>query len=101
MDKKNLIPIDKLCVVYEIPQSFIDSLCNYELVEIVNMNDERYIPQDHIRDIEKMMRLHFDLEVNFEGLDVIMHLLERIEKLGNELNYLRNKLSVYENENFL
>ena len=100
MDNKNLIPIDKLCGVYEIPRSFIDSLCSYELVEVVDMDDDRYIPQDHIKDIEKMMRLHFDLEINYEGLDVIKHLLERIEELEQEVNYLKNKLALYENDNF-
>ena len=98
MDTKNLIPIDQLCGVYEIPRSFIDELCSYELVEVVDMNKERYIPQDHIKNIEKMMRLHFDLDINYEGLDVVMHLLERIDELEKEVNYLRNKLSVFESE---
>ena len=98
MDTKNLIPIDQLCGVYEIPRSFIDDLCSYELVEVVDMNKERYIPQDHIKNIEKMMRLHFDLDINYEGLDVVMHLLERIDELEKEVNYLRNKLSIYESE---
>ncbi|NPA35526.1 MAG: MerR family transcriptional regulator [Chlorobi bacterium] len=98
MDTKNLIPIDQLCGVYEIPKSFIDALCNYELVEVVDMNEEQYIPQDHIKDIEKMMRLHFDLDINYEGLDVVMHLLERIDELEKEVNYLKNKLSIYESE---
>jgi hypothetical protein len=98
MDTKNLIPIDQLCGVYEIPRSFIDELCSYELVEVVDMNEEQYIPQDHIKNIEKMMRLHFDLDINYEGLDVVMHLLERIDELEKEVNYLRNKLSIYESE---
>ena len=97
MDTKNLIPIDQLCGVYEIPESFIDDLCSYELVEVIDTDDARYIPQDHIKDIEKLMRLHFDLNINYDGLDVVMHLLKRIEELEKEVNYLKNKLSVYEN----
>ena len=87
--------------MYDIPQSFIDSLSFYELVEVVDMNNNKYIQQDHIKNIEKMMRLHFDLVVNFEGLDVIMHLLDRIDELEKEVIFLKNKLSVYENGNFL
>ncbi len=98
MNTKNLIPIDRLCGVYEIPESFIDNLCTYELVEVIDMNEQKYIPQDYVKDIEKIMRLHFDLNINFEGLDVIMHLLERIEELEKEVNYLKNKLSVFEEE---
>jgi hypothetical protein len=100
MDTKNLIPIDQLCGVYEIPESFIDDLCSYELVEVIDTDDARYIPQDHIKDIEKLMRLHFDLNINYEGLDVVMHLLERIEELEKEVNYLKNKLSIYSAEDF-
>jgi hypothetical protein len=100
MDTKNLIPIDQLCGVYEIPESFIDDLCSYELVEVIDTDDARYIPQDHIKDIEKLMRLHFDLNINYEGLDVVMHLLERIEELEKEVNYLKNKLNIYSAEDF-
>ena len=100
MDTKNLIPIDQLCGVYEIPESFIDDLCSYELVEVIDTDDARFIPQDHIKDIEKLMRLHFDLNINYEGLDVVMHLLERIEELEKEVNYLKNKLSIYSAEDF-
>jgi hypothetical protein len=100
MDTKNLIPIDQLCGVYEIPESFIDDLCSYELVEVIDTDDARYIPQDHIKDIEKLMRLHFDLNINYDGLDVVMHLLERIEELEKEVNYLKNKLSIYSAEDF-
>jgi len=100
MDTKNLIPIDQLCGVYEIPESFIDDLYSYELVEVIDTEDARYIPQDHIKDIEKLMRLHFDLNINYEGLDVVMHLLERIEELEKEVNYLKNKLSIYSAEDF-
>ena len=42
-----------------------------------------------------MMRFHYDLNINLEGIDVIARLLKRIEDLQHELRHARNKLSIY------
>jgi hypothetical protein len=44
------------------------------------------------------MRMHYDLDINMEGIDVISHLLKRIHNLQDELRITQNKLRLYENE---
>jgi hypothetical protein len=44
-----------------------------------------------------MMRLHYDLEINLEGIDAIYNLLKQVEDLQNQVVTLRNKLNIYEN----
>ena len=46
--------------------------------------------------MEKISRLHDELEINVEGIEAITHLLERIENLQNEIASLENRLRLYE-----
>ena len=98
MKNENLIPVEEFCAHYEIEFSFLNSLAEHGLVEIIKVEETRYVRQDYIGNIEKMIRLHYDLDINPEGIDAIFQLLERINNLRSELNTLRNRLKFYENE---
>jgi hypothetical protein len=63
-------------------------------IEIIDQN--QFIHQDQISDLEKIIRLHNELNVNLEGIDVVFNLLEKESALRNELNILKNKLRIYE-----
>ncbi|KDN54518.1 hypothetical protein FEM21_22410 [Flavobacterium seoulense] len=41
--------------------------------------------------------MHQDLEVNIEGIDVVLNLLQKIDALQTELLQVRNRLLLYEN----
>ena len=45
-----------------------------------------------------MIRLHHELNVNIEGIDVVFNLLQQQLKLKEEVNTLKNKLQIYEND---
>ncbi len=90
MDTKQWIRLDVICASYEIESTFLDSLCEFGLVEIVEEENTRFIDPVHLSDLERMIRLHYELGVNMEGLDTIRHLLERIERLQMEVLELKN-----------
>ncbi|WP_372753876.1 chaperone modulator CbpM [Labilibaculum sp.] len=96
--EKNLIAITTLCSQYEIEFSFIDALNKTGLIQIVIIEHDQFIYQDQIGDLEKMIRLHNELNVNLEGIDVVFNLLEKERALRNELNALKNRLRLYEND---
>ncbi len=98
MNKDKLISVEQFCVHYNIPHSFIDSLVEYELIHVYPQEKQTYLSLDTIAPIEKMMRMHYDLNVNFEGLDIINNLLQQIEELQQEMKTLKNKLGIYEKE---
>jgi len=56
------------------------------------------VHQDTLSDIEKMIRIHRELDLNIEGIDVVFNLLQKVASLKSELNLVRNKLQLYENE---
>ena len=89
------ISVTQFCTHYEVPVSFIENLNNYELIQITTIDNSAYIDLDQIRIIEKLIRLHYHLNINFEGLDVVVNLLDQIEHLQKEITDLNNKLEFY------
>lgn len=96
MEIKNLISIQQFCKHYKVPIAFINALNEYELVEIIVTKSEDYLKITQLNEVEKMMRLHYDLDINLEGIDAIYNLLKQVESLQDEIVLLKNKLRLYE-----
>ncbi|MRT92238.1 chaperone modulator CbpM [Ancylomarina sp. 16SWW S1-10-2] len=96
--ENNLIAITTLCSHYEIEFSFIDALRKTGLIQIVIIEQDQFIDQDQISELEKMIRLHNELNVNIEGIDVIFNLLEKEKELREELSALKNRLRLFEED---
>ncbi len=97
MATQNLILIEKLCLHYKIEVSFFDALKGIGLIEIKTFEENKYIYQDEIGNIEKMIRLHHELNVNIEGIDIVFNLLQKEKTLREEISTLKNRLRLYEN----
>ncbi|MDF3078771.1 MAG: MerR family transcriptional regulator [Sphingobacteriaceae bacterium] len=96
MNTKQLIPAQILCSHYNIEVSFFDSLYKMGLIQIEVVGQDQFVHQDRINDLEKIIRLHNELHVNLEGIDVIFNLLEKERELREELIALQNRLRLYE-----
>ena len=94
MNMKNLIPIPELCAHYEVEISFFSNLNEIGLIEIKTIESSQYI--DSVYEIEKIVRMHQELDVNIEGIDVVFNLLQKIDTLQKELTALKNRLNLYE-----
>ncbi len=98
MSVQNLILIETLCPHYEIEISFFEDLSNHGLITIETIEERQFIHQDDISELEKMIRLYFELNVNLEGIDIVLNLLQKEKEMKEELNMLRNRLKLYEGE---
>ncbi len=96
MNTDNLIPLKQFCERYEIEFSFIDSLNDYGLIEITYIEKDQFIAIEKIHEVEKLIRLHDELGVNFEGIDIITNLMQKIKHLQIEINSIQNRLDIYE-----
>jgi phage terminase small subunit len=96
METKDLILIEHFCTNHDIEFSFIDSLQKFGLIEVIIVKDNKYLPQEQLKDVEKMMRMHYDLEINMEGIDVISNLLKHMDNLQQDLIAAQNKLRRFE-----
>lgn len=98
MQEKELVSAKAFCTHHRIELSFVQSLSEYGLIEITTAEEDFLLSQDQLAALEKMVRLHYDLRINLEGIDAIYHLLERVEGLQRELTMLRNRLQLYEGQ---
>jgi hypothetical protein len=96
MAKQNLVLIETLCINYEIEVSFLNQLNEMGLIELILEKEARYLKQKQLKDLEKMIRLHQELDLNLEGIDVVFNLLRKVEMLQNELSATQNRLKLYE-----
>jgi len=94
--ENNLIPLQHLCTRYHAEISFVQSLQDYGLIELTTIEQEYFISEEQIKEVERMIHLHYDLDINIEGIDAIQHLMRRINDLNQESIALRNRLSWYE-----
>jgi len=96
MSNEHLISASEFCAAHQIEISFIESLVQYGLVDIEKVDEQIAIPDTQLSSLEKMVRLHYELDINLEGIETIFHLLGRIEALQHEMHDLRKKMGVYE-----
>lgn len=75
---------EELVRIYNIEITFFDSLEEAGLLQIETENEIKYLQYDELSTFERMMNWHYDLEVNLAGLEVINHLLKKIETLQAE-----------------
>ena len=92
MEQEELIPVKDFCIHHNIEYSFISSLENSGLISIKSVKRSSFIHVDEMHKLEKFVRLHYDLDINLEGIETINYLLERIEEMQKEIVNLRNKL---------
>lgn len=91
MEKQNHISIEQCCVVYNIETTFLYQLDEYGLIELIRSEETAYIAFEQLADLEKYMHLHYDLEINLEGLETIKHLLARVNELQQEVKRLKGE----------
>lgn len=92
----DLLPILKFCENHNIEVTFITALANHGLIEIIEEEELLFVRSEHVPRLEKIVRLHFELDINIEGIDAITNVLERLQDLQTENTALRNRLRLYE-----
>ena len=96
MQEENLIPANEFCLHHNIEVSFMDSLKEYGLVEFTLIDEAPFVTIKQLSELEKLIRLHYDLDINLEGIDAIIHLLKKMQTMQDEIAILRNRLRLYE-----
>lgn len=96
MKTENLILLKTVCSNYQVELSFFTHLSEIGLIEIEIIEQSPYIREDKMNDIERMIRMHHELEVNPEGIDVVFNLLQKIDRLEKDLILTKNRLKLYE-----
>lgn len=96
MKTEQLIQAETFCICHNIEFSFINSLYENGLIEITRQEEKTYIPESSLENAEKLTRLHNDLQINLEGVEVISYLLDQLKQQKEEITQLQNKLRFFE-----
>ena len=96
MKTENLISVNTLMTHYKVEMPFFTHLNEIGLIEVEIIEETPYIQQEKIVVLEKIIRLHHELEINMEGIDVVLNLLHKLNELQNELIATKNRLQLYE-----
>lgn len=98
MQKQEMIAASKFCLYHNIELSFIYSLNELGLIEIIKIEEKIYVPFNQLKQLEKLMRLKEDMDINIEGIETITHLLQQINNMQLHILQLKNRLAFYESE---
>ncbi|MGH2646731.1 MAG: chaperone modulator CbpM [Ginsengibacter sp.] len=90
MEKEELIPVKDFCTHHDIEYSFISSLEDSGLISVTSVKRSSFINSNDLHKLEKFVRLHYDLDINIEGIETINYLLEKIEAMQKEIMKLKN-----------
>jgi chaperone modulatory protein CbpM len=96
MSTEKLIQINQLCTHYQVEISLFSQLHEFGFIEIIPIEDLYFIHEDKINIVEKIIRMQKELNINLEGIDTILNLLEKINNLQMELTTVKNRLRLYE-----
>ncbi len=92
MKKENYISIKTVCERHGVGESFVYSMYEYEILQVEQKGDDAMLHVEDLPLLEKMVRLHNELDINPEGLQAIYHLLGQVENLQEEVASLKRKL---------
>ena len=93
---QDFIIADEFCASHHLEISFIQSLKEHGMVETVFVGQALCIHAEELPRLEQIVRLHRDLDINLEGIEVINDLLLRIDEMQNEITRLKKRLDFFE-----
>jgi chaperone modulatory protein CbpM len=97
MQTEEMIIINEFCIHHNIDPRFIDALKDSGLIEVTRTDEKLYMPENQLPQLEKLVRLHYEMDINLEGIETITYLLSRMTEMQQQIMQLNNRLMVYEN----
>jgi len=92
MAEEKYIQIRDFCQGHALEETFLYELQEFDLIRIVEVGRQPAIHRRELHRLERLVRLHHDLEISPQGLQAVQHLLDRLEAMQDELWQLRRKL---------
>ncbi|GAB3987550.1 hypothetical protein GCM10028807_08060 [Spirosoma daeguense] len=96
MQTTHLISIYEFCRYHQIEITFVENLASSGLIQTTIIEEIRYVEPEQLTRLEKFVRLHQDLSIHIDDLDVVSDLLDRVEDLQQQITRLQNRLVFYE-----
>jgi len=93
---ETLVSVNEFCVYHHVEVSFIYLLEQRGLIQTTLIDQAVYVHPEHVARLEKLVRLHQDLSIHSDDLDIVINLLDQLEHLQHHVVQLQNRLAFYE-----
>lgn len=92
------IAVEEFCNHHGIEVMLLREFAEFGLVDLYVEENREFLPDVEVSRVERMLRLSQELEVNKEGIDIILHMREELKQLRREAANLRYRLQQLEAE---
>lgn len=96
MKEEQYISVKTFCEHHGVGESFVRSMYEYEILHVDFEQGDGKLHLEDLPLLEKMARLHNELDINPEGIQAIHHLLGQVESLQQEVAALKRRLNTLE-----
>ncbi len=93
---ETLISVREFVAYHQLDLSFVVTLEERGMLDIITIESLPYLHPDQLGPLERLIRLHRELAVHVDDLDIVAHLLERLERAQEQVSELQNRLTFYE-----
>lgn len=96
MENEEIILVADFCTHYNVELSFVQSLNESGLVQLVYKEESIFVPVNEMPNLEKLARMHYEMDINLEGIETIYYLLKKMDDMQQEINQLSKRLRLLE-----
>ncbi|MDQ4142117.1 MAG: chaperone modulator CbpM [Bacteroidota bacterium] len=94
----NYIAIEEFCQHHGVEVRLIQEFADFGLVQLHTTQNRQVVPASEVRQLERMLRLALDLDLNPEGIDVLLNMRQELQRLRRKTQRLQNRLRLLEQE---
>lgn len=98
MAQQAYITLEEFSRFHRIEGAVLREFVDYGLVQVHLVEEKECLQAADLERAERLVRLHHDLGINPEGLDIILHLREQLIALQAEREALAHRLRKLEQE---
>jgi hypothetical protein len=92
------IAVEEFCSHHGVEVMLIREFADFGLIRLTVQENQEFVSAEEVSRLERMLRLFQDLEVNKEGIDIILQMREELKQLRQEAAQLRYRLRQLEEE---
>ncbi|MFD2574526.1 chaperone modulator CbpM [Spirosoma soli] len=96
MQPEHLISVQEFCGYHHLEIEFVQTLEQRGLIQTITVEQSLYVHSEQLAQLEKFVRLHQELAIHTDDLDIVSNLLERLDDLQHQVTQLQNRLAFYE-----
>ncbi|MBE0651053.1 MAG: hypothetical protein IH595_09440 [Bacteroidales bacterium] len=91
---KYAIKIEQLADFYNVNTQVIYELAEFGIINLKRESKQEIILHEDLDRCERAVRLYSELGVNKEGIEIILEMREKMERLQKELNLAQRRLNL-------